>query len=153
MNIVKRIDQYEDTNIFFCEPTKNNVINEGNFIRILYSNHNFVLNGIYLLIPLNDIFCEKYYTKYKCCFNTSSHSHIIQKIQTIEENILKKYQTKNKQPQFKLYEQMNNGNFKIFTNIGNQSVYSFVLKISGIWETQDKYGLTYKFSIPFTQII
>ena len=55
MNIVKNIEQYEDNNIFFCEPIKNNIMNDGNFIRILYSNHNLVLNGIYIYILLNDI--------------------------------------------------------------------------------------------------
>ena len=37
------------------------------------------------------------------------------------------------------------GNLKIFTDIGNKSSCSFILKISGIWETEEKYGLTYKF--------
>ena len=52
MNIVKRIDQYDENNCFFCEPIKNNVMNDGNFIRIIYSTHNFTLNGIYLLLTL-----------------------------------------------------------------------------------------------------
>jgi hypothetical protein len=64
MNIVKRIDQYHDDNVYFCDPIKNNVMNEGNFVRILYSNSLFVLNGISLLIPLHDINIEKYYNKY-----------------------------------------------------------------------------------------
>jgi hypothetical protein len=145
MNIVKRIDQYDDNNIFFCEPTKNNVMNEGNFIRILYSTNNFVLNGIYLLITLNDIICEKYYSKYRCCFNINTHIDIINSIKIIEEEILKKYENSNKIPQYKINEQLRNGNLKIFTDIGNKNVCSFILKISGIWETEDKYGLTYKF--------
>lgn len=145
MNIAKNIEQYEDNNIFFCEPTKNNVMNEGNFIRILYSTHNVVLNGIYLLITFNDISCEKYYTKYRCCFNVNSHIDIINNLKIIEDNILKKYENINKLPQYKIYEQLRNGNLKIFTDIGNKNVCSFILKISGIWETEDKYGLTYKF--------
>jgi hypothetical protein len=145
MNIVKKIDQYDDNNIFFCEPTKNNVMNEGNFIRILYSTHNVVLNGIYLLITFNDISCEKYYTKYRCCFNVNTHIDTIKNLKIIEEDILKKYENINKIPQYKIYEQLRNGNLKIFTDIGNKSVCSFILKISGIWETEDKYGLTYKF--------
>ena len=138
MNIVKKIEQYDDNNIFFCEPTKNNVMNEGNFIRILYSTHNFILNGIYLLITFNDISCEKYYTKYRCCFNVNTHIDIINNLKNIYENI-------NKLPQYKIYEQLRNGNLKIFTDIGNKTICSFILKISGIWETEDKYGLTYKF--------
>ena len=145
MNIVKKIEQYDDNNIFFCEPTKNNVMNEGNFIRILYSTHNFILNGIYLLITFNDISCEKYYTKYRCCFNVNTHIDIINNLKNIEENILKKYENINKLPQYKIYEQLRNGNLKIFTDIGNKTICSFIHKISGICETEDKYGLTYKF--------
>ena len=145
MNIVKRIDQYDDNNIFFCEPTKNNVMNEGNFIRILYSTNNFVLNGIYLIGTFNDILCEKYYSKYRCCFNVNTHIDTINSIKIIEEEILKKYESSNKIPQYKINEQLRNGNLKIFTDIGNKSSCTFILKISGIWETEEKYGLTYKF--------
>ena len=50
MNLVKNIEQYEENNIFFCEPIKNNIMNDGRFIRILYSNNILVLNGIYIYI-------------------------------------------------------------------------------------------------------
>ena len=145
MNIVKRIEQYDENNIFFCEPIKNNVINDGSFIRILYSTKNVVFNGIYLLITLNDLTCEKYYSKYKCIFSVSTHKDLINDIKNIEEDILKKYTIEEKIPQFKIYEQLKNGNFKIFSDISNKSVCSFIMKISGIWETQLNYGLTYKF--------
>jgi hypothetical protein len=143
MNLVKSINQYNEDNIYFCEPIKNNVMNEGKFIRILYSTHNLVLNGIYLLIHINDITCDKYYNKYKCNFNTLHNKDIIDNIKTIEENILKKIEIK-KIPQLKIYEQLRNGNIKLFNEV-NKSFCSFILKISGIWETQFNYGLTYKF--------
>ena len=145
MNIVKRIEQYDENNVFFCESIKNNIINEGKFIRILYSTNNFVLNGIYLLITLNDIICEKYYTKYKCIFNIALHKNQIEQLKLIEEGILKKIGIMEKIPQFKIYEQLKIGNLKLFTDIGNKTAASFILKISGIWETQYNYGLTYKF--------
>ena len=145
MNIVKKIDQYDDRYVFFCEPIKNNVMNEGNFIRILYSNHSFTLNGIYLLITFNDIACDKYYTKYKCNFNPSFHKELIHKLKMIEEQLINKYNVENKIPQYKIYEQLINGNIKISNDIGNKSQCNLILKISGIWETQDKYGLTFKF--------
>ena len=131
--------------VFFCEPIKNNVMNDGNFIRIIYSTHNFTLNGIYLLLTLNDVSCEKYYTKYRCNFNVLNHKDIIDNLKIIEEDLLKKCEIKDKIPQFKINEQLKNGNLKIFTDIGNKSVFTFILKISGIWETQHNYGLTYKF--------
>jgi hypothetical protein len=45
----------------------------------------------------------------------------------------------------KIYEQMKNGNVKVFNEVYNKSSGSFILKISGVWETQTNYGLTYKF--------
>jgi hypothetical protein len=120
-------------------------MNDGNFIRIIYSTHNFTLNGIYLLLTLNDVSCEKYYTKYRCNFNVLNHKDIIDNLKIIEEDLLKKCEIKDKIPQFKINEQLKNGNLKVFTDIGNKSVCTFILKISGIWETQYNYGLTYKF--------
>ena len=143
MNLVKSINQYNEDNIYFCEPIKNNVMNEGKFIRILYSTYNLVLNGIYLLVHINDITCDKYYNKYKCNFNTLHNKDIIDNIKTIEENILRKIEIK-KIPQLKIYELLRNGNIKLFNEV-NKSFCSFILKISGIWETQFNYGLTYKF--------
>jgi hypothetical protein len=119
-------------------------MNEGKFIRILYSTHNLVLNGIYLLVHINDITCDKYYNKYKCNFNISNHKDIIENIKLIEEEILKKYKS-NKMPSFKIYEQIKSGYIKIFSDIGNKQQCTFILKISGIWETQQNFGLTYKF--------
>jgi hypothetical protein len=145
MNIIKRIDQYDENNIFFCDPIKNNIMHDGNFIRIIYSTNNFVLNGIYLLLNLNDIMCEKYYNKYKCVFNTTIHKDIIENIKTIEEQILKKYNIKNKTPQYKIYEQLKVGVIKLFNDIGSKQNGNFVLKIAGVWETTHSYGLTYKF--------
>lgn len=147
MNIVKTLDQYDENYIYFCDPIKNNVMNEGNFIRILYSTPSFVLNGIYLLIRLNDIIVEKYYNKYKCIFNVNMHRELIENIKTIETNLLKKINIKNKFSQNKIYEQLKNGNIKIFSDI-NVKPYTntFLLKISGIWETESHYGVTFKFS-------
>jgi hypothetical protein len=145
MNIVKRIDQYDEKYVYFCEPIKNNVMIEGNFIRSLYSTNILVLNGIYLLVLLNDITCEKYYTKYRCNFNVFNHKEIIDSLKIIEEGILKKCEISCKIPQFKIHEQLKNGNIKVFNDIGNKSTCSFILKISGVWETLHNYGLTYKF--------
>ena len=145
MNIAKRIDQYDNNSVILCDPIKNNIMSEGNFIRILYSTQNITLNGIYLVITLNNITCEKYFSKYRCFFNMLSHKDLLNKLQIIEENILGKYQIVDKIPQYKIYEQIKNGNIKIFNDIGNKLMSSFILKISGIWETQSNYGLTYKF--------
>ena len=145
MNIVKNIEQYDENCVIFCEPIKNNVMNEGTFIRILYSTPNFVLNGIYILITLHDILCEKYYTKYKCIFNAVTHHETIERLRIIEDELLKKINIAHKTPQNKIHEQLKNGHLKVFSELENNTTTSFIVKISGIWETQFNYGLTYKF--------
>jgi len=145
MNLVNTIDQYENKYIYFCDPIKNNIMTEGNFIRILYSTPSIILNGIYLLVTINDFTCEKYYNKYRCFFNVNAHKEQVSKLKEIEEQILLKINIKDKIPQMKIYEQLANGNVKVFNEVSSKASNSFILKISGVWETQSNYGLTYKF--------
>jgi hypothetical protein len=55
MNIVKTLEQYDDDCVYFCDPIKNNIMNDGYFIRIIYSSPLFMLNGIYIAININHI--------------------------------------------------------------------------------------------------
>lgn len=145
MNLVKRLDQYNHNLIFLCEPIKNNIMSEGNFIRILYSTENVIFNGIYLLLTFNDITYEKYYNKYKCNFNINNYKDTLERIKVIEDDILNKCNIKNKIKQYKIYDQLKNGNIKVFCENTFKPNCQFILKISGIWETNYNYGLTYKF--------
>jgi hypothetical protein len=144
MNIVKTFEQYNSDFVYFCEPIKNNIMNEGNFIRIIYSTPFFVLNGIYLFINISNTVIEKYYNKYKCCFDVEQQKEVIENIYKVEESILKKANISNKIPQFKIYDQLKNGNIKIFID-NIEKINGFALKIAGLWETDTQYGLTYKF--------
>lgn len=149
MNIIKSINQFEIDNVYFTEPIKNNIINDSSFVRILYSTNTFVLNGIYLLVNINNLLFEKYFNKYKCIYDINSNKDIIDKIRCIELDIIKKAEgfIKNKKGQPKIYHQISLGNLKIFSDNIDKFSNNFVLKISGIWETDDHFGLTYKFAL------
>lgn len=147
MNIVKNIDQYNEDNVYFCEPIKNNIMNNGNFIRIIYSTSMFILNGIYINININYTSVDKYYNKYKCSFDTNQYRELIEKLRLIEEGLIKKIGIIGKIPQYKIYEQLKNGNIKVFSDTSDKIYNTFLLKIAGIWETETEYGLTYKFLI------
>jgi len=148
MNIVKNIEQYNQDNVYFLEPIKNNIIDNGRFIRIIYSTSLFSLNGIYISLFINDILIEKYYNKYKCIFDINQYGSLIDKIRFFEEGLINKIGINGKIPRFKIYEQLKNGNIKVFSDKPNINVSKhFLLKISGIWETITEYGLTYKFLI------
>ena len=145
MNIIKKFEQFNKDYVYFFEPIKNNIINDGVFIRIIYSNELFIMNGIYLSIFFQNLIVEKYYNKYKCNFDVVMHKDIIDKLKQIEEDILNKLNIENKNPVHKIYEQVRNGNIKVFSENMEQINNMFLLKISGVWETDTNYGVTYKF--------
>uniref|UniRef100_A0A6C0AZ47 Uncharacterized protein n=1 Tax=viral metagenome TaxID=1070528 RepID=A0A6C0AZ47_9ZZZZ len=145
MNIVEYIDKYNKNFVYFCDPIKNNVMNEGYFIRILYSTPLFVMSGISLFLSFNDVIVDKYYNKYKCTYNPVNHKSMIDNIKDIEETLLKNVTIKNKIPQYKIVEQLRSGNIKFFSETIDKTNNLFMLKISGIWETDYYYGITYKF--------
>lgn len=154
MNIVKTIEQYSSNYVYFLEPIKNNIMNDSSFIRIIYSDSLFMLNGVFLLVNIDNVITEKYYNKIKCSFNINDYSTLIYKIKIIEESILNKINIPNKSKKYKIYEQLITGTIRIFSDDENNknpnspiklNNNKFILKISGIWETDYELGLTFKF--------
>jgi hypothetical protein len=124
MNILLDINKFSLNNTFFNDAIKNTVINDSNFIRIIYSNKDFILNGLFFRINLSD--CNITYLK---------------QINNIEKCILNNYDNKNHH-NYKIVDQIN-----YIINKSNNSNYknsSYILKISGIWETNNMIGITYK---------
>jgi hypothetical protein len=145
MNLVLDLNQLNYKGIFFHEPIKNTVMNDSDFIRIIYSTDYFMMNGIYLKIHLNIASIEKYFNKYKCIFNVECNKTIINELIQIEKNILSLVNN-NKIPQYRIKEQLTAGYIKMF--ISNYHKYNnsyFIVKISGLWETDNDCGLTFKF--------
>jgi hypothetical protein len=134
------LDEFNINYIFFGESTKNTVIQNGTFIRLLYSTENMVMNGIYLYVPLN----ISNYNAYKCNIDIKDMSTVsyINKLTLIEKNLLNKYNS-NKNKIYKLAEQLKLNNIKLF-NINN-NIKNIILKISGLWEDETSVGITYKF--------
>jgi ribosomal protein S17E len=151
MNIIISKDQFNEEGIYFSEPIKNNIMNEGTFYRIYYSTSSFVLNSIFIIININNILIEKYFNKYKCTFDILTNKDVIEQIKHIEDKILSKIKIINKMPQNKVYEQLKTGNIKIFSEPIEKTTNNFILKISGLWENDNYYGVTYKFIKPIHQ--
>jgi len=147
MNLVTEFNQYNARYVFFSEPIKNTVIQNSSFIRISYSNSDVTLNGIYILLHIYNTHTDTYYNKYKCSFNKTDNSAIINKLQKFELDILNKYNINNKIQQTSLFNQINQGSMKIFAESNDifQTNMKFILKVSGIWENNNEYGITYKF--------
>ena len=129
MNLVLDYKKYNVDNIFFYDPVKNTVMDDSKFIRIIYSDVNIILNGLYLKILRSDNIDE-----------------LSENINKIENNILMKYHSI-KSKSMKIKEQL------LYILKKNPYDNIFILKISGIWETDMMIGVTYKFILDNTLTI
>jgi hypothetical protein len=151
MNIILDISQFNSNDIYYQEPVKNTIMNNSKFIRIIYSNSLFMMNGIYIRFNLNIIHVEKSFNKYKLFFDKQLNNNEIISISKIEQDLLKKINIIDKTPIYRISEQLANGNIKMFIDSDNTFVTNklFInelhLKISGIWENDTEYGVTYRF--------
>tara|TARA_B100001175_G_scaffold276386_1_gene251811 strand:+ start:1066 stop:1590 length:525 start_codon:yes stop_codon:yes gene_type:complete len=147
--IAENVENINTNHIIICDPIKNSVMQYSNFYKIVYSNELISLNGLYILFNLHNI----NQNKEKILFNYSDNKIHIDKISEIENYILNLiYSNKNKV--HKISELLNNGFIKycyndssinnINYNNNKYSNKSLILKISGLWETKENIGVTFK---------
>lgn len=142
---------------------KKNVIIDGHFIKILYSNEYMELNGLYvsfkpfyptkIIIGGGTLNAVKSCTKYALEFNPFhfENSDLVNRLCHLERAIIEQYITMeapNKIAAYNLRNQLMTGSIKIQsineTNFDPaKSIYA--LKISGVWETNTSVGITVKF--------
>lgn len=137
MNLVLEPNIYNVNCIYFYEPVKNTVMDESSFIRILYSNSDLILNGIYIKIDVDKNIYSKRPTK-----STNKNDVTLAFVEELENNILQAYNAE-KRCAKKIKDQLIYLITK--THLTNSSDTSYILKISGIWETANTIGLTFKF--------
>lgn len=150
MKLLLNHKQYKNSGIFFGDK-KNNMIMNGEFSKIIYSDTHFSLNGLFLVFPLK----IRQIVKNNLYFESKSNIETFNILIKIEEELLNTYasyyQLKNKTKDLSFknislsgcvkfyqdktpYKQINNHDEKL----------SYYVKISGIWESSFQYGITYK---------
>ena len=149
MNLIIPLKKYSSLNIFFSEIIKNKTHEDNSFIKLLYSNNEFILNTLFLNLSLFTITTEKYFNNKTIIFDMNVNSNIISELINIENDILKKVNINNKIPTYKLKQQIESGILKFYdqnntfgTNNNNENI---IIKISGIWANSIEYGIKYKF--------
>ena len=145
MDLSIPLDKFDIDYIYFGESVMNNIILNGIFNRIYYSNNNYTINGISISCKFSDIKIERYYNKYKLLFNREKNISNINKINILEKDILSKIHIQGKTPIYKLEEQLRFGSIKINDYINDLHILN--LKISGIWQSKTNYGITFRFQI------
>ena len=93
MYLTIEASKFDPFYLLINNKTKNNIMNNSDFFRILYSDEYITFNGVYIHFILQNINIEKYFNKVKCCFNNNIYNNkTITDIIEIEEKILNKLQ-------------------------------------------------------------
>ena len=168
LNISNVLDQIY--NIKILDKKKNNIF-DGEFTKIVYSDENVSLNGLYLYVPLflekptsisgPQLTGSKLFPKMNSVgknilyFQTNhpQNSIYIQQIKQLEKDIIdyyKEYMNSNKTPLYGLYTQLISGTIRFYReSVVDYSAPAtnkyYILKISGVWESSTTIGATYKF--------
>ena len=168
--ISEDLNDIDYRNIIIYDPIKNSIIQQSNFYKIIYSNSLISYNGIYGLFKLKD----SYIHQERCNFKIELNNETINKIVNLEKYLLNIFDIKkfkiyklaeilklgyikynsnilhddvyNKLISYKdnkqsLFNSNSNSNYLTENTFAENT---FILKISGIWETKENMGLTFK---------
>lgn len=132
--------------------TKNNTIMPGNFTKICYITPHLTMNGLYLHFPVEISQQDTTYDKTQLKFHPSTPSNLqlIRHFTNIEHKMLDNYiqtQQKNIKKVQLLSKQLMSGFMKVYKENSNTDLSQcndYCVKISGVWETHNECGLTYK---------
>lgn len=132
----------EDCNIdhFHFLDSKSNLIMEGVFTKLIYALPTFTINSIYINFPI------KHNVSVKNCivFDPVHDRNLFTVYRKLESDLLQNYAEThciNKKPNYSMSNMFSYGKCKFFNA---ESVVSFLVKVSGIWESETEYGVTYK---------
>ena len=151
MNFIINMNHFQIENLHLFEKKKNIVI-DGIFTKMIYSDKLLSMNGIYLSFPLELNLNQNTYNNKNVFFYsyTRNNDNYIKELSNIETNIINYYKyfyNVNKENSMVLKKQLQSGFFKLYreqTNEKKNGNVKFVLKISGIWETKNEIGITFK---------
>ena len=138
-------------NIRYLYPKQNTVMN-GEFTKLLLSKNTVTMNGLYLHLPIS---VEKKITANNEVFiryitNTTTNINVVRDLKLLEKAVLNHYQEytkRSKQIEYILDKQLSTNQIGVYhdnNSSKSMNTTSYVIKISGIWETDSKIGMTYK---------
>tara|TARA_Y100000389_G_scaffold190005_2_gene214407 strand:- start:7802 stop:8326 length:525 start_codon:yes stop_codon:yes gene_type:complete len=163
--IAEDIDNVNIYNLIISQASANSIIPESKYYKLLYSTNYLTFYSLYIEIKFKDIsinHIDNFIT-----INEIVNRDIIYKLKLLEINILKNLNLSNKKCNYKLcecldtniikyvnnYQNISTTHNKNMTNTINNNIISrnsnIILKISGIWESNNYYGISFKFILPY----
>ncbi len=149
MNFAIDLNNFGLENLSFLD-SKKNIIMEGQFTKLNFLTEWFTMNGLYFNFPIeikNISVGEKNIVKFDAY--TKNNISIIQYFSTLEQKLLDFYSIikgKSLKKNNLLTKQLYSGYMKVILEKITLCSASkqLILKISGIWETDNEIGITYK---------
>jgi len=121
MNIILDNTNFQLGYMYFLQP-KQNIIMDGTFSKIIYSNEHFSLNSVYLSMPLEILCVERSGNKHsaRLCLDSSNNSAFIQELSKIENRIIEYYKQTHpnkggKNSVVSIYKQLMSGSIKLYS--------------------------------------
>lgn len=163
--IAENMDNVNIYNLIISQPTANSIIPESKYYKLLYSTNYLTFYSLYVETTFKDITVN--YSDNLITINQLANRDIIYKLKLLEINILKNLNLSNKKCNYKLGESLDNNIIKYVNNYENISTThnknmintinddiisrnsNIILKISGIWESNNYYGISFKFILPY----
>lgn len=158
MNILLHANDFNISNIYFLDK-KTNMIMDGVFTKIIFSNNCLSMNGIYIDFSIKNVMTNRIQSKNIIQLDIINNKDIIQKLCDIEKQLLayyvqyftsvsdvndKRVNIQNKTITYTLKNQFQNGSIKYYKEYEYSKSGLFYIKISGIWENQSEIGITFK---------
>jgi|UniRef100_A0A6C0IMS7 hypothetical protein len=151
MNIVLSLNQISSLNIGLLESKTNIIMSNGQFTKINFVDANFTMNGLYINFPLSSYTTEvvQHRKNMKFVYSSSANIQSSNDLALLEQRLLDFY-SNNKQRDYRkkllLKQQIESGFMKIYkeTHSHLDSGSMYIIKISGIWESNGEIGITYK---------
>jgi len=137
---VLKIEDCNIDNFHFLE-SKSNLIMEGVFTKLIYALPIFTINSIYIDFPVKQ---NGVSLKNSIIFDPIYDRNLFIVYRKLETDLLQNYAEThciNKKPNYSMSNMFSYGKCKFFNA---ESVCSFLMKVSGIWESETEYGVTYK---------
>lgn len=136
MNIVIQLDQYNKNYLHLCTKTQNHLLKSGFFHHLLYITPLLTFRGLYIEVPLQikEIRGSKCFIQYD--------TTLLCQLNQIENDLLQLLKVDGKEPEYLLYKQLLFGYIRTIPIYQSKSI---ILRISGIWEADHSYGITFKF--------
>ena len=153
MNVLVLDLYHYDPQCFYYLDSQKNALMDGLFTKVIYTHSYFTMNGLYFYFPVQPSYLEPSKDKYFVNFdpNVTQNKAIMDILFKLETQILLHYASfvnRRKTSNMTMYRHLLKGKFRIHQSSPPDTFnkYTYVLKISGIWETDTEFGVTYKWA-------